>query len=135
MYVHYNWKNRNVCETKKDEYLNFMGITPSLVPEGIEISKIDYLKGKYTIFHGMAASDLDVNLFLASLRSNVGKSELTQLNAITYNLSEPEKSISEVIETTPDGKKEVVGTITTTSKDPIITTKLKEFVIKVNFIK
>ena len=120
---------------KKDEYLNFMGITPSLVPEGIEISKIDYLKGKYTIFHGMAASDLDVNLFLASLRSNVGKSELTQLNAITYNLSEPEKSISEVIETTPDGKKEVVGTITTTSKDPIITTKLKEFVIKVNFIK
>ena len=120
---------------KKDEYLNFIGIMPSLVPEGIEISKIDYLKGNYTIFHGMASSDLDVNLFLANLRSNVGKSELTQLNAITYNLSDPEKSISEVIETAPDGKKEVVGTVTTTSTDPIITTELKEFIIKVNFIK
>ena len=54
--------------------------TPSLVPGGIIIDKIEYKKADYAIFHGNALSDIDLNIFLEKLKKNVGKSELTTMN-------------------------------------------------------
>ena len=118
---------------KKDEYLDFINITPSVVPEGIEVAKVDYLKGSHATFYGIAASDLDVNLFLAKLRSNIGKSELTELKTLYMNLSDPVTSVTPIMETNPSGEQEMTGSTEETSVPNTI--EIKEFIIKVNYKK
>ena len=116
---------------RKDEYLDFINITPAVVPEGIEVAKVDYLKGSHATFSGIAASDLDVNLFLANLRNNIGKSELTELKTINLNLSDPITTVTQITETAPDGNDEVVGSVEEVSVPNSI--EIKEFIIKVNY--
>lgn len=118
---------------KKDEYLDFINITPSVVPEGIEVAKVDYLKGSHATFYGIAASDLDVNLFLAKLRSNIGKSELTELKTLYMNLSDPVTTVTPIMETNPSGEEEMTGSTEETSVPNTI--EIKEFIIKVNYKK
>ena len=64
---------------KKDEFAGLIMKTPSLVPSGIEISKIEYKKENFAIFYGQALSDIDLNTFLESLKKTMGKSELTTM--------------------------------------------------------
>ena len=116
---------------KKDEYLDFINITPSVVPEGIEVAKVDYLKGSHATFYGIAASDLDVNLFLANLRSNIGKSELTELKTLYMNLSDPITTVTPIFDTSPSGEEEMVGSTEETSVPNTI--EIKQFIIKVNY--
>ena len=68
--------------SRKDEYLDFIEITDRLVPEGVVLDSIDYLKGVHVVFIGKAASDLDINLFLVNLRNEIGKPELNNLDKI-----------------------------------------------------
>ena len=68
--------------SRKDEYLDFIEITDRLVPEGVVLDSIDYLKGIHVVFIGKAASDLDINLFLVNLRNELGKPELNNLDKI-----------------------------------------------------
>ena len=126
-------KLANRILNKKDEYLDFINITPSVVPEGIEVAKVDYLKGSHATFYGIAASDLDVNLFLAKLRSNIGKSELTQLKTVYMNLSDPVTTVTPIMETNPSGEEEMTGSTEETSVPNTI--EIKEFIIKVNYKK
>ena len=65
---------------KKDEFAGLIMKTPSLVPSGIEISKIEYKKENFAIFYGQALSDIDLNTFLENLKKTIGKSELTTMN-------------------------------------------------------
>ena len=65
---------------KKDEFAGLIMKTPSLVPSGIEISKIEYKKENFAVFYGQALSDIDLNNFLESLKKTIGKSELTTMN-------------------------------------------------------
>ena len=69
----------NKILNRKEEYLDLIPLTVDLVPEGIVLDSIDYLKGKHVMFQGKAASDLDIDLFLANLRTRVGKPELNSL--------------------------------------------------------
>ena len=69
----------NKILSRKEEYLDLIPLTVELVPEGIVLDSIDYLKGKHVMFQGKAASDLDIDLFLANLRTKVGKPELNSL--------------------------------------------------------
>ena len=68
--------------SRKDEYLDFIDKTDRLVPEGVVLDSIDYLKGVHVVFIGKAASDLDINLFLVNLRNEIGKPELNNLDKI-----------------------------------------------------
>ena len=69
----------NKILNRKEEYLDLIPLTVDLVPEGIVLDSIDYLKGIHVMFQGKAASDLDIDLFLANLRTKVGKPELNSL--------------------------------------------------------
>ena len=68
--------------SRKDEYLDFIDKAAELVPEGVVLDSIDYLKGSHVVFIGKAASDLDINLFLVNLRNEIGKSEINNLDKI-----------------------------------------------------
>ena len=75
-------KLANEILSRKDEYLDFIDVTDRLVPEGVVLDSIDYLKGVHVVFIGKAASDLDINLFLVNLRNEIGKPELNNLDKI-----------------------------------------------------
>lgn len=68
--------------SRKDEYLDFIDKVAELVPEGVVLDSVDYLKGSHVVFIGKAASDLDINLFLVNLRNEIGKSEINNLDKI-----------------------------------------------------
>ena len=65
-----------------------MAKTPSLVPNGIIINKIEYKKADYAVFHGDALSDIDLNIFLEKLKKNIGRSELTTMNEAEISIYE-----------------------------------------------
>ena len=65
---------------KRDEFAGLIIKTPSLVPSGIEINRIEYKKEDYALFEGNALSNIDLNIFLEKLKKNIGKSELTTMN-------------------------------------------------------
>jgi len=60
----------------KDEFTQLIIETPSIVPSGIEISKLQYVEDDHAVFNGYALSDEDLNIFLSNLRINIGKPEL-----------------------------------------------------------
>ena len=70
--------------------------TPSLVPNGIIINKIEYKKADYAVFHGDALSDIDLNIFLERLKKDVGRSELTTMNEAVISIYE-ENNITEIL--------------------------------------
>ena len=65
-----------------------MLITPSMVPSGILIKKIEYKRADYAVYHGSALSDIDLNTFLERLKKNLGRSELTTMNETVITISE-----------------------------------------------
>ena len=78
---------------KKDEFAVLIAKTPSLVPGGIIINKIEYKKEDYAVYHGNALSDIDLNIFLEQLKKNVGKSELTTMNKSVITVYEENSAI------------------------------------------
>ena len=70
--------------------------TPSLVPSGIIIDKIEYKKEDYAVYHGNALSDIDLNTFLERLKKNLGNSELTAMNKAVITVSEGNNAIENI---------------------------------------
>ena len=66
----------NKIVKNKDEFTQLIIETPSLVPSGIEISRLQYVEDDHATFNGYALSDEDLNVFLSNLRINVGRPEL-----------------------------------------------------------
>tara|TARA_B100000749_G_C18118642_1_gene338872 strand:- start:159 stop:587 length:429 start_codon:yes stop_codon:yes gene_type:complete len=73
---------------KRDEFAGLIIKTPSLVPSGIEINRIEYKKEDYAVFEGNALSNIDLNIFLEKLKKNIGKSELTTMNETEIVISQ-----------------------------------------------
>ena len=108
---------------KRDEFAGLITKTPSLVPSGIEINRIEYKKEDYAVFEGNALSDIDLNIFLEKLKKNIGKSELTTMNETEIVISQ-EGAQSE--EEEPDGTEQEGG------QSASYSIKAKKFSIKID---
>ena len=87
---------QTVLGKKKDEFAGLIVKTPSLVPGGIIIDKIEYKKEDYAVYYGNALSDIDLNIFLERLKKNIGRSELTAMNKAVITVSEGNNAIENI---------------------------------------
>mgnify|MGYP001378162685 CR=1 FL=1 len=113
--------------SKKDEYLDLVAQTIQLVPEGVMLDSIDYIKGKHVMFEGKAASDLDINLFLINLREQMGKPELDNLGRVIVPVNSMINS-----QNNKQDQKDINIYAGNESDNEIPSTELKTFKIKLN---
>ena len=107
---------------KKDEFAGLIMKTPSLVPSGIEISKIEYKKENFAVFYGQALSDIDLNTFLENLKKTIGKSELTTMNESEISIYKGDNVIQNQGEETSNSNQSLKSS----------TIKAKSFSIKID---
>ena len=104
---------------KNDNFSNLVLKTSKIVPEGVELKKMEYIKNDSVIFYeGYALTDYDLNIFINNLRKNVGNPDIT-------NLSLAELSQEKNIDLTPEGSQSNVDTVANVLK-------LRNFKIKVD---
>ena len=82
----------NKIVKNKDEFTQLIIETPSIVPSGIEISRLQYVEDDHAIFNGYALSDEDLNIFLSNLRINIGKPELRTIGITKIEKEQPTQS-------------------------------------------
>jgi len=104
---------------KTDNFSRIIIETPKIVPNGVELQKVDYIKNDSVVFYeGYALTDYDLNLFLNNIKKRVGNPDITSLS-----LAE----LTETIEINNDGDEEDQQIIVP-SEDVL---KLRNFKIKV----
>ena len=118
---------QKILGKKKDEFAKLMLITPSMVPSGILIKKIEYKRADYAVYHGSALSDIDLNTFLERLKKNLGRSELTTMNETVITISE-ESNFSQI----QGNASEFDDSISSDQSLNNLTIKAKSFSITVN---
>ena len=104
---------------KTDNFSKIIMETPKIVPNGVELQKVDYIKNDSVVFYeGYALTDYDLNLFLNNIKKRVGNPDITSLS-----LAE----LTETIEINNEGDEEDQQIIVP-SEDVL---KLRNFKIKV----
>ena len=104
---------------KTDNFSKIIIETPKIVPNGVELQKVDYVKNDSVVFYeGYALTDYDLNLFLNNIKKRVGNPDITSLS-----LAE----LTETIEINNEGDEEDQQIIVP-SEDVL---KLRNFKIKV----
>lgn len=104
---------------KTDNFSKIIIETPKIVPNGVELQKVDYIKNDSVVFYeGYALTDYDLNLFLNNIKKRVGNPDITSLS-----LAE----LTETIEINNEGDEEDQQIIVP-SNDVL---KLRNFKIKV----
>ena len=104
---------------KTDNFSRIIIETPKIVPNGVELQKVDYIKNDSVVFYeGYALTDYDLNLFLNNIKKRVGNPDITSLS-----LAE----LTETIEINNEGD-EADQQIIVPSEDVL---KLRNFKIKV----
>ncbi len=104
---------------KTDNFSKIIIETPKIVPNGVELQKVDYIKNDSVVFYeGYALTDYDLNLFLNNIKKRVGNPDITSLS-----LAE----LTETIEINNEGDDEDQQIIVP-SEDVL---KLRNFKIKV----
>ena len=104
---------------KTDNFSKIIIETPKIVPNGVELQKVDYIKNDSVVFYeGYALTDYDLNLFLKNIKKRVGNPDITSLS-----LAE----LTETIEINNEGDEEDQQIIVP-SEDVL---KLRNFKIKV----
>ena len=104
---------------KTDNFSKIIIETPKIVPNGVELQKVDYIKNDTVVFYeGYALTDYDLNLFLNNIKKRVGNPDITSLS-----LAE----LTETIEINNEGDEEDQQIIVP-SEDVL---KLRNFKIKV----
>ena len=104
---------------KTDNFSKIIIETPKIVPNGVELQKVDYIKNDSVVFYeGYALTDYDLNLFLNNIKKRVGNPDITSLS-----LAE----LTETIEINNEGDEEDQQIIVP-SEDVL---KLRNFKIKV----
>ena len=104
---------------KTDNFSKIIIETPKIVPNGVELQKVDYIKNDSVVFYeGYALTDYDLNLFLNNIKKRVGNPDITSLS-----LAE----LTETIEINNEGDEEDQQIIIP-SEDVL---KLRNFKIKV----
>ena len=117
---------QTVLGKKKDEFARLIVKTPSLVPGGIIINKIEYKKEDYAVYHGNALSDIDLNIFLERLKKDVGRSELTTMNEAVISIYEENNIIQNQENETQDNSNQSLNNITIKAKNFSITINLSD---------
>ena len=104
---------------KTDNFSKIIIETPKIVPNGVELQKVDYIKNDSVVFYeGYALTDYDLNLFLNNIKKRVGNPDITSLS-----LAE----LTETIEINNEGDEEDQQIIV--PSDDVL--KLRNFKIKV----
>ena len=104
---------------KTDNFSRIIIETPKIVPNGVELQKVDYIKNDSVVFYeGYALTDYDLNLFVNNIKKRVGNPDITSLS-----LAE----LAETIEINNEGDEEDQQIIAP-SEDVL---KLRNFKIKV----
>lgn len=115
-------KDKELAEkliVKTDNFSKIIMETPKIVPNGVELQKVDYVKNDSVVFYeGYALTDYDLNLFLNNIKKRVGNPDITSLS-----LAE----LTETIEINNEGDEEDQQIIVP-SEDVL---KLRNFKIKV----
>ena len=115
-------KDKELAEkliVKTDNFSKIIIETPKIVPNGVELQKVDYVKNDSVVFYeGYALTDYDLNLFLNNIKKRVGNPDITSLS-----LAE----LTETIEINNEGDEEDQQIIVP-SEDVL---KLRNFKIKV----
>ena len=66
---------------KTDNFSRIIIETPKIVPNGVELQKVDYIKNDSVVFYeGYALTDYDLNLFLNNIKKRVGNPDITSLS-------------------------------------------------------
>ena len=66
---------------KTDNFSKIIIETPKIVPNGVELQKVDYIKNDSVVFYeGYALTDYDLNLFLNNIKKRVGNPDITSLS-------------------------------------------------------
>ena len=66
---------------KTDNFSKIIIETPKIVPNGVELQKVDYIKNDSVVFYeGYALTDYDLNLFLNNIKKRVGHPDITSLS-------------------------------------------------------
>lgn len=104
---------------KTDNFSKIIIETPEIVPNGVELQKVDYNKNDSVVFYeGYALTDYDLNLFLNNIKKKIGNPDIT-----TLSLAELTETIEEIYEGSEDDQQ-----IISPSADVL---KLRNFKIKV----
>ena len=104
---------------KTDNFSKIIIETPKIVPNGVELQKVDYIKNDSVVFYeGYALTDYDLNLFVNNIKKRVGNPDITSLS-----LAE----LTETIEINNEGDEEDQQIIV--PSDDVL--KLRNFKIKV----
>ena len=104
---------------KTDNFSKIIIETPEIVPNGVELQKVDYNKNDSVVFYeGYALTDYDLNLFLNNIKKKIGNPDIT-----TLSLAELTETVEEIYEGSEDDQQ-----IIPPSADVL---KLRNFKIKV----
>ena len=79
---------------KTDNFSKIIIETPQIVPTGVELQKVDYIKNDSVVFYeGYALTDYDLNLFLNNIKKKIGNPDITTLSSVSYtHLTLPTKA-------------------------------------------
>ena len=104
---------------KTDNFSKIIIETPQIVPTGVELQKVDYIKNDSVVFYeGYALTDYDLNLFLKNIKNKIGNPDITNLSLAEF---------TETVDITNEGSNDVQQIIPS-SADVL---KLRNFKIKV----
>jgi hypothetical protein len=72
-------KLANEVQSANNEYYKLVKNTPSIVPEGVKLNKLEFLDNQ-AVFEGHAVTDYDLNMFVQNIRDTIGRPDITKLN-------------------------------------------------------
>jgi hypothetical protein len=70
---------------KTDNFSKIIIETPKIVPNGVELLKVDYIRNDSVVFYeGYALTDYDLNLFLKNIKKKIGNPDITTLSLAEF---------------------------------------------------
>ena len=93
---------------KTDNFSKIIIETPEIVPNGVELQKVDYNKNDSVVFYeGYALTDYDLNLFLKNIKNKIGNPDITNLSLAEFTetvdiINEGSEDVQQIIPSSAD---------------------------------
>ena len=93
---------------KTDNFSKIIIETPQIVPTGVELQKVDYIKNDSVVFYeGYALTDYDLNLFLKNIKNKIGNPDITNLSLAEFTetvdiINEGSEDVQQIIPSSAD---------------------------------
>lgn len=93
---------------KTDNFSKIIIETPQIVPTGVELQKVDYIKNDSVVFYeGYALTDYDLNLFLKNIKKKIGNPDITNLSLAEFTetvdiINEGSEDVQQIIPSSAD---------------------------------